>query len=181
MKIIVGLGNPGEKYKNTRHNAGFMLLDLLAKKYGETWQENKKFKAEICKTDDYLLVKPNTFMNNSGQSVQAVMSFYNLLPKKMGILKAKDSDLSDILTVVHDDLDIEFGKYKIVQDRGHAGHNGIKSIIQYLKTKNFQRIRIGIKGNKPDQMPTEKYVLQKFSPEEMETMDSVTNEILKIF
>lgn len=181
MKIIVGLGNPGEKYKNTRHNAGFMFLDLLAEKHGETWQENKKFKAEICKTDEYILVKPNTFMNNSGQSVQAVMSFYNLLPKKLGILKAKDSDLSDILTVIHDDLDIEFGKYKTVQDRGPAGHNGIKSIIQYLKTKNFKRIRIGIKGNKPEQMPTEKYVLQKFSKEEIETINKIIEEIIKSY
>ena len=153
MKIIIGLGNPGERYKNTRHNIGFMFLDALAEKYNATWKENKKFKAETCETPEGLLIKPQTFMNNSGQSAQIAMSYYNLLPKKIGILKKKDSDLSSTLTVVHDELDIEFGKYKTSVNSRPAGHNGVKSIINLLKTKNFTRIRIGIKGEKPEQMP----------------------------
>src|SRR3989339_194990 len=176
MKIIVGLGNPGEQYKNTRHNAGFMLIDALAEKHHAQWQENKKFEAEICETSDGLLVKPQTFMNNSGQSVQAALSYYNLLPKKLGILKQKNSNLSDTLIILHDDLDINFGKYKKAIDRGAAGHNGVRSIINHLKTKNFVRLRIGIKGNKPNQMPTEKYVLQKFSKEEMVIIKKFVNK-----
>jgi PTH1 family peptidyl-tRNA hydrolase len=186
MRIIIGLGNPGEKYKNTRHNAGFMAVDALAEKLNLSWQFNKKFNAEIAiqkaplirGDGGVILVKPLTFMNNSGQAVQAVLSYYKLLPKKLGIIKLKDSNLSDILTVIHDDIDIEFGKYKISIDSRAGGHNGVQSIIDYLKTKNFKRIRIGVKTEMLNKIPADKFVLQNFNGEEMDIVNKLIGEII---
>ena len=179
MKIIVGHGNPGEKYKITRHNVGFMFLDKLAKEKNLEWETNKKFKAQICKDGETIYIKPQTFMNNSGQSVQSIMSFYSLIPKKLGLLKIKNSNLTNSLTVIHDDLDIDLGKYKIADNSRSAGHNGVQSIINHLKTKNYTRIRIGIKHNKPPQMPVPAYVLQKFSNGELEIVKALFPELLR--
>jgi len=173
MQIIVGLGNPGKKYKLTRHNIGFMAVDALAERLGLTWQNNKKFLAEIAKDNDIILVKPLTFMNNSGQAVQGILSFYKLLPKKFGLLTAKDADLSSVLTVIHDDLDIDLGKYKISLDSRSAGHKGVESIIDRLKTKKFTRVRIGIKTNNLEKIPPEKFVLQNFANQEKEIIDQL--------
>lgn len=178
MQIIAGLGNPGDKYKHTRHNAGFMAMDCLVDKQGLIWEYNKKFEADICKQNDIIYVKPLTFMNNSGKAINALMSYYKLLPKKLGFLKEKDQDLSDTLIVIHDDIDIELGKYKISIDSRAAGHNGVQSIINHLKTKNFRRIRIGIKGEKPAQMATVDYVLQKFQDQEIEVINKIIREIV---
>ena len=178
MRIIIGLGNPGGKYKNTRHNAGFMAVDAMAEKLGLAWENNKKLKALVIKDGDLFLAKPDTFMNNSGQAAQAILSYYKLLPKKLGLIAQKNSDLSDALTVIHDDLDIDLGKYKISTDSRSAGHNGVQSIIDCLKTKNFKRTRIGIKNNKPVEMPAEKYVLQNFNEEEMKDIRSVISIVL---
>lgn len=164
MKIIVGLGNPGEKYNNTRHNIGFNVVDFLVEKNGLKWQENKKLNIFLAKNNDTFFVKPMTFMNNSGKAVQAIMLYYKLLEKSFGMIKKK-LDLSDILTVIHDDLDIEFGKLKVSVDSSSAGHNGVQSIINYLKTKNFKRIRIGIK-KEDNRVPIEKFVLQRFNNNE---------------
>ena len=177
MKIIAGLGNPGDKYKNTRHNVVFMVLDYLAKKEGLTWTENKKLKAHTCQTGNIMFVKPTTFMNNSGQSVQAALSYYKLLPKTLGIIKSKNSDLSEVLTVIHDDLDIAHGNAKVSTDSGSAGHNGIKSIINHLKTKNFKRLRIGIKPGNDNRVPVEKYVLQNFNNAELQTIEKIISNV----
>jgi len=171
MKIIVGLGNPGEKYNNTRHNIGFNVLDFLVEKNNLKWQENKKFNVFLARNQDTFFVKPMTFMNNSGKAVQAVMLYYNLLEKSFGMIK-KGIDLSDNLTVIHDDLDIEFGKIKTSINSSSAGHNGVQSIIDYLKTKNFKRIRVGIKKEN-NQIPIEKFVLQRFNKEEMEVVNNL--------
>lgn len=178
MKIIVGLGNPEKQYEKTRHNAGFIAINAIAKQINLTWQNNKKFSAEIAKNNEITLVKPLTYMNNSGQAVQAVLSFYKLLPKKFNLLTNKDSDLSQILTVIHDDLDIDFGKYKISINSRSAGHNGIESIINNLKTKNFTRIRIGIKNSIPTKIPAEKFVLQNFNQEELTNLNKLITEII---
>lgn len=177
MNILVGLGNPGEKYNNTRHNVGFLAIDFLVKEKKLGWQFNKKFNAEIAKDIDTLYVKPMTFMNNSGQAVQTIMSYYKLLPKKLGILKQKNSDLSEALTIIHDDLDIELGKIKESIDSRAAGHNGVQSIINHLKTKNFKRLRIGIKTESLDNIPGLKYVLQKFNKEEFKIIEKVIENI----
>jgi len=177
MNIIIGLGNPGKKYENTRHNAGFMAVDALAKKSGGSWETNKKFQAEICQTGNTILVKPQTFMNNSGQSVQAVLAYYKLLPKKLGVFKIKDSDLSEILTVIHDDIDLPLGKYKISVDSRSAGHKGVESIINHLKTKNFKRIRIGIRAEMAGKMPVEKFVLERFNQGELTIIKKLITEL----
>lgn len=167
------MGNPGEKYKLTRHNAGFMAVDAIAVRHGSAWRYDKKFKAEICDIENIILLKPQAFMNNSGQAVQAILSYYKLLPKKFGIIKAKNSDLSNIITVIHDDIDIELGKYKISVNSRGGGHKGVESIINSLKTKNFKRIRIGIKTETADKIPVEKFVLQKFNEEEIKIIDNI--------
>jgi peptidyl-tRNA hydrolase, PTH1 family len=173
MHLIVGLGNPGNEYKTTRHNAGFMAVDFLAAKNGLAWKMDKKFNAEIIKDGDTLYLKPQTFMNESGTSVQAVLAYYKLLPKTLGIMTKKESDLSDILTVIHDDLDVDFGKTKESVDSRSAGHRGVESIINNLKTKNFRRIRIGIRSSLQGKIPTEKFVLQNFGTEEMDVIKKV--------
>ncbi|MDO8668564.1 MAG: aminoacyl-tRNA hydrolase [bacterium] len=179
MRIIVGLGNPGEQYANTRHNAGFMAIDSLAKELDLAWENNKKFKAEIAKNDSLILVKPLDFMNNSGRSVAAVMSYFKLLPKKLGLIKTANADLSEILTVIHDDLDIEMGKFKVSIDSRSAGHRGVKSIINHLKTKNFKRLRIGIKTPLLEKIPTDKFVLMKLNTEEKKIIDITIFAALK--
>jgi peptidyl-tRNA hydrolase, PTH1 family len=117
-------------------------------------------------------------MNESGIAVANVLSYYKLLPRTLGILKAKGADLSQILTVAHDDVDIELGKYKISVDSRSAGHNGVQSIIDHLKTKNFERLRLGIKKSAGQaKIPTEKFVLLKFGAEEKKKIEEVIKNI----
>lgn len=174
MILIVGLGNPGKKYDLTRHNAGFFMIDKLKEKYGfPDLKLEKKFKAEISKGEisgkDIILVKPQTFMNESGAAVRTVLDFYKLTP--------------DNIMVIHDDLDIELGKYKIADDSRSAGHNGVRDIIEKLGTQRFRRIRVGI--SKPAEekaacpLSGHDYVLGKFSPEELETLEKVSKEVLE--
>ncbi|MDI3496123.1 MAG: peptidyl-tRNA hydrolase, family [Patescibacteria group bacterium] len=175
MKIIVGLGNPGIKYEKSRHNVGWIFLDDLIK--NANWQENKKFKALIYKTTNIFFVKPLTYMNLSGESVKKILDYYNLIPKKFGLFSKKEQDLSEILTVIHDDLDLDFGKIKIVKNSRSAGHHGVDSIIRHLKTKNFTRIKIGIKNEfLKNHIPPEKFVLQNFSHEEQEQLKILFSE-----
>ena len=105
------------------------------------------------------------------------MSYYKLLPKTLGIITTKNSDLSEQLTIVHDDIDIMLGDAKISVDSGHAGHNGVKSVISYLKTKNFKRLRIGIKPHEENKIPTDKYVLQKFSDDELQIIEKIIKNV----
>ncbi len=176
MKIVMGLGNPGEKYKNTRHNIGWLALDSFL---GEVkWQENKKFNAFIYQDGDCLFVKPNTFINNSGQAAQKILNYYKLLPKSLGVIKKKNSDLNNVLLVIHDDIDIDFGNKKISVNAGSAGHNGVKSIINYLKTQDFTRLRLGVKNSLiKTHIPPDKFVLQPFSAEEKEKLPRLLEEL----
>jgi PTH1 family peptidyl-tRNA hydrolase len=190
MFLIIGLGNPGEKYKLTRHNAGFMAVDYLAKKWNADWQTHKKSNALIAKTTAVsegpaiILVKPQTLMNNSGLAVAKLLSFYNLWPKKMGLFKKKESDLSQTLLVIHDDLDLPLGRFKISVNRGSAGHRGVQSIIDQLKTKNFTRLRLGISTPKKNLIGGEKFVMEKFSDQEIKVINRVikkaTSEIASL-
>lgn len=171
MKLIIGLGNPEEKYKNNRHNTGFIILDELKKDWNfSDFEFSKKFDSEISEgtreEEKIILAKPQTFMNNSGEAVQKIMSFYKLAPE-------------DIL-VVHDDLDIDFGQFKISTDSGPAGHNGVQDIIEKIGTKNFKRFRVGIEGAKKRKtriIPGDVFVLQDFSSEELETIKKLATEI----
>lgn len=176
MKIIVGLGNPGKEYEKTRHNIGWMVLDSFLGNV--QWQENKKLNALIYKHQDYLFVKPTTFMNKSGETVQKILHYYKLNPKILGILRKKNNDLSNTLLVIHDDLDLDFGTKKIVNNSSSAGHNGVQSIIDNLKTKNFTRLRLGI-GNDllRTQIIPSKFVLQSFNSEERKKLPGLIKNI----
>lgn len=184
MRIIVGLGNPEDKYKYTRHNAGYLALDYLAEKAaaltGETlsWEENHKLKSLVYKNGDLLFIKPLTYMNNSGQAVQATLAYYKLLPTKLaGFVKIKDSDLSAVLTVIQDEIDLPLGELRISKDSGSAGHRGIESIIHHLHTKKFNRLRLGINSNNRGPIPTDKFVLQKFSETELALLNKTISTI----
>ena len=165
MRIIAGLGNPGKQYEHTRHNVGFLAVDALAKQLGLNWTISKKINAEIAKGADLLLIKPLTFMNESGSTAAAALAYFKLTP--------------DSLTVIHDDLDIELGKHKVSTDSRSAGHNGVQSIIDRLKTKNFKRIRIGVKIPELEKIPAEKFVLQKFKLEEKKIINLIISQIIK--
>jgi len=182
MKIIVGLGNPGEKYENTRHNLGFVVLDHLLKKYEPVkeslWEDNKKTKSLIKKLSiasiPILLAKPQTFMNNSGMAVSLLLEYFKVKPEE--------------LIVIHDDLDLPLGKIQVRFGGGSAGHNGLESIIASIKTDKFLRIRMGIgkpkriEGSKFDQKrhhSIEEYVLLHLPEEEHKDVRNMTKHVQK--
>ena len=159
MYLIVGLGNPGIQYVETRHNVGFMLLDYLARGSKVSFSECK-WKALIAKTviwnESIILLKPETFMNASGTAVAAVTHYYKLS--------------TDNIIVIHDDLDMPSGRIKIVSGGGTGGHKGVRSCIEHLGTKDFPRIKIGI-GRPLLPIPSDKYVLARFEPDEQELIN----------
>ncbi len=162
MKMIVGLGNPGQKYHQTRHNIGFIAIDELVHRHNLPLS-NKKFNSVyatgLINGEKVILVKPITFMNLSGEAVRPLMDYYNV-------------DLED-LVVIYDDLDLPAGKVRLREKGGHGGHNGIRSLIAHLGTKEFKRIRLGI-GRPVSQQPVVDYVLQRFHKEEVpDIVDSV--------
>lgn len=133
MKLIVGLGNPGDKYRDTRHNVGFMVVDKLAHELGgkdARWESSTKHKAEIAKAGEVVLVKPDTYMNASGVAVGSVARFYKVKPEDVW--------------VIHDDIDLPLGKIRIRAGGGSAGHHGIESIMRELGSDAFARFRLGI-------------------------------------
>ncbi len=156
MKIIVGLGNPGRKYENTRHNAGFMAVDELARSLRFALSQ-EKYHALVGKgkmdDEDALVAKPQTFMNESGRSVGAILRY----------TYAKPADL----IVVHDDLDLPLGTVRIKSGGGHGGHNGLRSIIEHIGSADFIRVRVGIGRPEPGR-DTADYVLGSFRPDERE-------------
>jgi peptidyl-tRNA hydrolase, PTH1 family len=168
MKVIVGLGNPGEKYSGNRHNVGFMVVDALAKLVENTlWSESKKFKAGVLQTKEFMLVKPQTFMNDSGLSVVAICQFYKVA-------------LTD-LYIVHDDLDIQIGNYKIQHGKGPQVHNGLRSVEEKLGSDQFWNVRVGVenrevRGNKG--VPGVVYSLQDFNTEEQQLVEDVITKIV---
>lgn len=166
MKLIVGLGNPGEKYKNTRHNLGFSVVDAVAGELGiENYELSKKGKAEYAWAkigqEDTELFKPQTFMNDSGFSV------FNAKKNHSGL---ENSDIC----VIHDDLDLVFGSFKLQFGKGPHQHNGITSIENHLGTKDFWRLRVGVENrskNSEVRIKGEDYVLAKFTTEELKSLN----------
>ena len=156
--LIVGLGNPGREYTQTRHNAGFLLVDRLAERL-ETRFRRLQFKALTtdarCCGHKIILAKPQTYMNLSGQAVGALVRFYKVPPER--------------LLVAYDDLDLPLGTVRLRPKGGHGGHKGMRSIIERLGTQEFPRLRLGI-GRPPGRMDAAAYVLQPFTPAEMEIM-----------
>lgn len=152
MKLILALGNPDEKYLNTRHNAGFMIADRLSEKWGFSFLKENKFKSEICKTvfanEQILIAKPLTYMNLSGDAAILIMNFFKISP-------------FDLL-VVYDDLSLDLGKVRFRANGSDGGHNGIKSIIKCIGSKEFARLKFGV-GPQPKNIPSEHFVLANFS------------------
>ncbi len=159
MKLIVGLGNPGERYKQTRHNVGFMVLDKLIKQSTvEGW--DKKFDSFFTKIiiaqKSMILLKPLTFMNVSGHAVQKVKNFYGIHPNN--------------IVIIHDDIDLELGKIKLKKGGGDGGHNGLKSIIKLIGSE-FNRVRIGI--GRPEKINVSSYVLNDFPEIEVSLLKKI--------
>ncbi len=167
MKLIIGLGNPGNNHLTTRHNAGFLCLDFLQKAWDtEQFHEDKKMSALVSTgsfgKEKLLLIKPTTFMNASGTAVSQLVHFYKLTPED--------------IVVIHDDLDIVPGTYKATSSSRAAGHNGVSDIIEKLGTQDFFRIRLGI--GRPTAvngtcMPSHDFVLQNFSEAELTTLSAL--------
>ena len=167
MKIFVGLGNPGAEYAKTKHNVGFMLADKLAEDLGaENWKNN--FNALVAETffegEKILIVKPQTFMNNSGEAVGSLVNFYKIS--------------TEDLTVAHDDLDLPAGMIRLRPKGSGGGHHGVESIIQHLGgEKNFARVRIGI-GRPPQNRTVINHVLSNFNAEDSEKISAALEELL---
>jgi len=167
IKLIVGLGNPGSKYEETRHNAGFLLLDEIARSFSATFTAEKKFQGEVGRATingcDVRLLKPTTYMNLSGESVRPVAKFYRI-------------DESEIL-VAHDELDIAPGAIKLKLGGGHGGHNGLRDIIQHVG-RNFWRVRLGI-GHPGEARKVESFVLQRAPRSESDLLQQGIDDVLR--
>ncbi len=170
MKLLVGLGNIGETYVGTRHNVGWSLIDALAHHYEAlplTPQSRLHARVSVAyapANTRVVLAQPTTYMNLSGQAVQALLHYYKL-------------DQQDVL-ILHDDLDFPLGTWKFAINTGDAGHNGIKSIEQSLGTRHFARLRVGI-GRPTTPQPIDKYVLDRFSPTEQATLDAMQPTLIE--
>ena len=164
MKLIVGLGNPGKEYENTRHNVGFMTLDDYLGNVKWSNKFNALYYECFIGIEKVIFVKPLTYMNNSGNAVGEFVRYYNI-------------DLKDIL-IIQDDLDEEIGLYKLKLNSSSGGHNGIKSIISSLGTQSFPRLKVGIGSVKKDEVID--YVLGKFSKREMEILNNEFSTFRKI-
>lgn len=180
MKIIVGLGNPGEKYHKNRHNTGFIVLDKLAQKLGSTiWKYKKNFKADIIQAKSYkgekfVLVKPQTFINNSGEAVQAVWNYFSKEVSEEELAEGKSS-----LYVIYDDLDLILGNTKTQLGRGPKVHNGLLSIYQHLKIMKFWHVRVGVDSREGVRdLSGSSYLLQNFSQEERQKLDLVVEQVV---
>lgn len=161
MRLIVGLGNPGKKYARTRHNIGFLCLEAYAAKHNLTFKFDKKFNGEWVKTQEAILLKPQTFMNLSGQSVGDLADYFNID--------------TDSIMVIYDDLDLPTAKLRLRMKGSAGGHNGMKSIISRIGTQNFNRVRFGI--SKPERMQTKDYVLSQFSKAEGDDVIDAINKV----
>jgi len=163
MTLIVGLGNIGNEYKNTRHNIGFIAVDKILTNLNYTTINKIAFKGELFKSGNYLFLKPSTYMNLSGESVGAVKNFYKID--------------NDSIIVIHDDLDLKLGALRFKKGGGNAGHNGLKSIDKHIGN-DYHRIRIGI-GRPEGEMKVVDYVLGKFKEEELDKLAPVLQNVEK--
>lgn len=169
--LLVGLGNPGKKYESTRHNAGFMCIDEFVDKTEEMdkWMVKKDLKCLLSTgrigQNRVIAIKPTTYMNLSGEAVQAVMNFYKIHP--------------DEVAVIHDELDIDFGQIRLRKGGSSAGHNGIRSVTAAIG-EDYARVRIGVGPKKPVKMKSEDFVLQDFSAEQQKQLPNLKREVLAI-
>jgi len=170
IKCIVGLGNPGDDYLDTRHNIGFKFINSMTKISDSDVSKKVTLKSQIFELfiggSKYICIKPQTFMNLSGQAVRSVMNFYKL-------------ELDEIC-VVTDDLDIPFGTVRVRKKGGAGTHNGMKSVIQELGSQNFMRLRLGI-GPKPEYLDSKDFVLQRFSKQELDVLPETLSKIRDLY
>lgn len=167
MKLIVGLGNPGREYEKTRHNIGFQMIDKFAKELGVSINKSKfngLYGEVLINGEKVVLLKPQSYINLSGEVIRSFVDFYKI-------------SINDIL-IIHDDLDLSVGTYKIKQKGSSGGHNGLKNIELHLGTQEYKRIKVGISNNK--NIDTKDYVLGKISKEETEKIVEVQNIVLSI-
>ena len=160
MKCIIGLGNIGKEYENTRHNSGFIMLDKIANKYNISIDKKKKkciYGEGNINGQKVALVKPTTFMNLSGEAIVEIMNWYKV-------------ELKDIL-VIYDDIDLNFGQIRYKEKGSSGTHNGMRNIIQNLKSEEFARVRVGIENRGDVPIPLIDYVLQKFSKDELKDLE----------
>ncbi|HEX6215384.1 MAG TPA: aminoacyl-tRNA hydrolase [Vicinamibacterales bacterium] len=161
MKLIAGLGNPGQEYRDTRHNVGFMVADVIVNRWGVGGQWREKFDAMLIKhfvgDDDVVVIKPLTFMNLSGRAVQATAAFYKIEP-------------ADVF-IVTDDVALPLGRLRARRDGGAGGHNGLKSVIQHLGTQAFPRMRVGV-GRGDGDRDLADHVLGRFDASERDTVSA---------
>lgn len=148
MKLVVGLGNPGKKYQNTRHNLGFLTVERLAGELGLKWREEKKFFSRLARGRGYILIQPQIMMNDSGQSVRLLADYHQISPEN--------------IAVIYDDLDLPIDYLRVRFGGADSGHRGVRSIIQELGDGQFYRFRLGIGSNREVNMDADKYVLRNF-------------------
>ncbi len=170
MQVLVGLGNPGGKYHNTRHNLGFLVVEQVASKLLLTWKEEKSTQSLIAKNDQFTLVKPHTFMNNSGLTVKEVV-------KKVSYSWLSATTIPSLF-LIYDDLDLELGRYKVVFGSSPKMHNGVNSVKEILGTDQFWHVRIGVDSRNGDRsIPPEEYVLSGFTDQEQGVMVSLIDSL----
>lgn len=166
--LIVGLGNIGKEYTGTRHNIGFRVIDGLAEKYGGSFQKKNQLKGDLARLDiegkKVFLLKPATYMNNSGRAVKATINFFKI-------------ELSNLLIVV-DDIAIDFGEFRLRVDSGTGGHKGLESIETFLGSRGYPRLRIGVSNKKSGDLA--RYVLDNFSEEEKKDLQKIINRAIEI-
>lgn len=170
MNILIGLGNPGKEYVLTRHNVGWLFLDYVRERLElPVFEEKKKLLSQVSKSKGLLLAKPQTYMNRSGEAVQKVLGFSNIEQDVQGYRQ---------LVVAHDDLDLEFGRFKVQFGHGPKIHNGINSIRQVLKTDQFWSVRIGVDGRAGDRsIPGRNYVLTSFTSPERAQLKEIFEQV----
>lgn len=169
ISLIAGLGNPGAQYEQTRHNAGFWFVDEIARQYGGQFRVESKFNAEICKLNvegkEIWLMKPQTFMNRSGQAVRALANFYKIP--------------FDQILIAHDELDLDPGVVKLKTGGGHGGHNGLRDLIAQLGDKGFHRLRLGI-GHPGDRNQVVDFVLHRPSKDEQIEIERAIDNSVRV-
>lgn len=167
MKLIVGLGNPGKEYENTRHNIGFMVIDKIAEKYNLNIKDKKfngLYETTIINNEKIVFLKPQSYINLSGEVIRKFIDFFNI-------------DIQDIL-IINDDLDLNIGSYKIKKKGSSGGHNGLKNIELHLNTQEYKRIKVGIANDKT--LNTRDYVLGKFNKDDSIIIDKTIDVVVDI-
>ncbi len=167
--MVVGLGNPGADYENTRHNAGALFVEALARAAGQTLRPEKKYHGLYARIQwqglDLHLLNPTTFMNRSGLAIKALADFFKIQPQQ--------------ILVAHDELDLPPGTAKLKKGGGHGGHNGLRDTIAHLGTNDFQRLRLGI-GHPGDSRRVTGYVLGRLGKQETEQLNAVIDEVMRV-